>query len=151
MARAASTGAVVLVDDPVGDRAALGPGDHLRQGVPLEVLAHVLADLVPDGQQHALPFVVARPVLVRQPEVTRLDGAVDGAHDLGQGDGRRIAVEDVAAAHASFRAHQPGAFEGEQDLFEVGLGEAGTAGDVAPSWGPYSSACNASESSALLA
>ena len=41
------------------------------------------------------------------------------------------AGEHVAAADAPLRAHQPGALEREQDLLEVGLGEAGALGDVA--------------------
>ena len=48
---------------------------------------------------------------------------------------RRISVggagEHVAAADAALGAHQPGALQGEQDLLEVGLGEAGALGDVA--------------------
>ena len=41
------------------------------------------------------------------------------------------AGQHVAAADAPLRAHQAGALEGEQDLLEVGLGEAGALGDVA--------------------
>ena len=44
-------------------------------------------------------------------------------------DGR--AGQHVAAAHAPLRPHQAGALQGEQDLLEVGLGEAGALGDVA--------------------
>ena len=43
----------------------------------------------------------------------------------------RVAGEHVAAADAALRPHEPGALEGEQDLLEVGLGEAGALGDVA--------------------
>ena len=42
-----------------------------------------------------------------------------------------VAGEHVAAADAALGAHQPGALEGEQDLLEVGLGQAGALGDVA--------------------
>ena len=42
-----------------------------------------------------------------------------------------VAGEHVAAADAPLGAHQPGALERQQDLLEVGLGEAGALGDVA--------------------
>ena len=41
------------------------------------------------------------------------------------------AGQHVAAADAALGAHQPGALEGEQDLLEVRLGQAGALGDVA--------------------
>ena len=41
------------------------------------------------------------------------------------------AGQHVAAADAPLGAHQPGALEGEQDLLQVRLGEAGALGDVA--------------------
>ena len=41
------------------------------------------------------------------------------------------AGQHVAAAHAPLGAHEPGALQREQDLLEVGLGEAGALGDVA--------------------
>ena len=48
---------------------------------------------------------------------------------------RRISAggagQHVAAADAPLGAHEPGALEGEQDLLQVGLGEAGALGDVA--------------------
>ena len=43
---------------------ALDRVHHVGEGEGLEVLAHVLADLGPDGEQDALALVVARPVLV---------------------------------------------------------------------------------------
>ena len=51
--------------------------------------------------------------------------------DVGQGDLLRRAGQHVAAADAPLRAHEPGALQGQQDLLEVGLGEAGALGDVA--------------------
>ena len=99
--------------------------------VAVEVVAHVLAGLVPHGDQHALALVVARPVLVRLAEVAERDRTVDGRHDLRQLDLLGVAGEDVAAADAALGAHQPGALEGQQDLLEVGLGQAGALGDVA--------------------
>ena len=95
------------------------------------MLAHELAGLVPHGDEHALTFVVAGAVAVGEPEVADGDRSVDGRDDLGQLDVRWIAGQDVAAADASLGAHQPGALEGEEDLFEVGLRQAGALGDVA--------------------
>ena len=105
-------------------------GDH-RQRVAVEMVAHVLAGPVPDGDQHALPLVVARPVLVRLTEVAERDRPVDRRDDLRQADLRRRPGEDVAAADAPLRAHEAGTLEGEQDLLQVGLGQSGAVGDVA--------------------
>ena len=78
-------------------------------------------------------------------------GPSTALHDLAEGDLGRVAGEHVAAAHPPLGAHQPGALEGEEDLLEVGLGEAGALGDVAHRGGPASSAWSASDSSARLA
>ena len=123
----------------LGDRPGRCPGperDAVGQGVGVEVAAHVLADVGPDGQQHALALVVAGAVLVGLAEVADHDRPVDGADDLAEGDLLRVAGQHVAAADAPLRAHQPGALEGQQDLLEVGLGEAGALGDVAHRRGP---------------
>ena len=93
--------------------------------------AHVLADVGPHRQQDALALVLAGPVLVGPPEVAGHDGPVDGAHDLAQRDLLGRPGEDVAPADAALGAHQPGSFQGEQDLLEVGLGEPRALGDVA--------------------
>jgi hypothetical protein len=50
------------------------------------MMAHVRAHVGPHCEQDTLAFVVARAVLVRGPEVSGHDGAVDGAHDLAKGD-----------------------------------------------------------------
>ena len=47
---------------------------------------HVLADVGPQVQEHALALVVARPVLVRQAEVTDGDGPVHRRDDRPEGD-----------------------------------------------------------------
>ena len=106
-------------------------GRDAGEGEAFEVGAHVVAGLVPDAEQDALAFVVAGAVLMGLAEVAECDGAVDGRHDLGESDVDGVAGEDVAAADASFRLDQAGALEGEQDLFEVRLGECGAFGDVA--------------------
>ena len=43
----------------------------------------------------------------------------------------RVPGQDVATADAALRTHQPGALEGEEDLLEVWLRQAGALGDVA--------------------
>ncbi len=63
-------------------------------------------------------------------EVAGHDGPVHGGDDLGQGDLLGGAGQDVAAPDAPLGADQAGTFEGEEDLLEVGLGQAGPLGDV---------------------
>ena len=62
------------------------------------MLAHVLADVGPHGQQDALALVLAGAVLVGASEVAGHDGPVHGAHDLAQGDLLGRPGEDVPAA-----------------------------------------------------
>ena len=90
-----------------------------------------LADLGPDGEQDALALVVAGAAGVGLAEVAGHDRAVDRRDDLGQGDLLGRAGEHVAAADAPLGADEAGALQGQQDLLEVGLGEAGALGDVA--------------------
>src|SRR5687768_4282109 len=73
-----------------GGGAAAGAGDHVGQRERVEVPAHGVAHIGPDRQQHALPLVVARTVLVGLAEVARHDGPVDGAHDLPERDLLRL-------------------------------------------------------------
>ena len=96
----------------------------------------MFAHVGPDGEQHALPFVVAGTILVRLAKVPHHDGAIYRTHDLGEGDFVGRASQYVAAAHPTFGADQPGALEGEKDLLEVGLGEHGSVRDVSHrGWG----------------
>ncbi len=113
-----------------GRDLALGPGHHVGQIERVEVGAHVLAQVGPDGEQHALSLVVAGPVLVGEPEVTGHDGPVDRGDDLGQGDLLGWPGQHVAAADPPLGTDQAGALQGQQDLLEVGLGQAGALGDV---------------------
>ena len=64
-------------------------------------------------------------------EVADGDRPIDRRDDLGELDPGRVAGEDVAAADAALRTDQPGTLEGQEDLFEVWLGQAGALGDVA--------------------
>ena len=82
------------------------------------------------------------------PKSPSVIGPSTARDDLRQADLVGRPGEHVAAADAALGAHQPGALQGEQDLLEVGLGEAGALGDVAHRRGPGSSACRASDSSA---
>ena len=95
------------------------------------MMAHVLADVGPHGQQDALAFVVAGAVLVGLAEIAGHDRAVDGADDLAEGDLVRQPGEDVTAPHAALGADEPGSFQRQQDLLQVGLGKARSLGDVA--------------------
>ena len=94
------------------------------------MLAHVFADVGPDGQQHALAFVVAGTVLVGLAEVTDHDRPVDRADDLRQRDLCGRPRQDVAPSHAPLGPDQTRTLEGEKDLLEVRLGEARALGDV---------------------
>ena len=48
-----------------------------REREAFEVMLHVFARLLPDGQQDALALVIARTVLVGFAEIAEGDGAVD--------------------------------------------------------------------------
>ena len=100
------------------------------------MLAHVGSHVGPHRQQDALALVVAGAVLVRLPEVTGNYRAVDGTHDLTEGDvGGRLG-KHVTAAHTTLGTDHPRALEGEQDLLQVWLGQAGALGNVADGCGP---------------
>jgi hypothetical protein len=105
--------------------ANVGEGDAVEQG------AHVGAGEGPGGQQHAVAFVVTGTIFVRFAEIADGDRAVDGAHDVGEPNLFGLASQHIATANPAFRANESGAFEREQDLFEVRLGEGGAFGDVA--------------------
>ncbi len=130
---------------------AAGPADAVGERVAVEVLAHVVAHVAPDAEQDALALVVAGAVLVGAAEVADHDRPVDGAHDLAQGDLLGIAGQHVAAPDAPLRPHEAGPLQGEQDLLEVGLREAGALGDVAHGRRASRSSWSARESSARLA
>ena len=95
------------------------------------MVAHVLADVGPHREQHALALVVAGAILVGQAEIPGHDRAVDGADDLAERDLFRRAGQDVTAPDAALGADEPGTFQREQDLLQIGLGETGPLGDVA--------------------
>ena len=113
---------------PIG--LAASRGGNGGKCVTLEVPPHVIARFLPDREEHALAFVVARTILVRLPEVPECDGTVDRRNDLGEADLVGWSAEDVPSTHASFGTNQTGAFQGEQDLLEVRLRKSSPLRDV---------------------
>ena len=97
--------------------AGLGAGDEVGEGEAVEDGAAFVVELDPDLLEHAMTFAV----VVAFGE--RGCWAFDGADDLGERDVGWWAGEDVATANAAFGSHESGAFDREQNLFEVGLGE----------------------------
>jgi hypothetical protein len=86
------------------------------------VLSHVVADVGPDAEQHALALVVASAILVGFAEVTRDNRSVDRRDDLGQRDALSRSRQYVAAADTTLGAYETDALQTEEDLFEVRLG-----------------------------
>ena len=111
--------------------AAAGAKHHVLEGERVQVVAHVLSDVSPYCEEHALALMVAGAVLVRLTEVSDHDRTVDGAHDLTEGDLVRQPCQDVPATHTALGPHEAGALESQQYLLEIGLGEASALGDVA--------------------
>lgn len=97
----------------------------------VQVMAHVVAGLLPDRQKDALSFMVARPVGMGLAEVAEGDRAVHRRHDVGETDVGRLSGERVATSDPSLRPHETGPFQGQENLLEIRLGESGSFGDVA--------------------
>ena len=113
------------------DRAtAARLGDHVGQREARQVLSHVISDVGPDAEEHALTLVIARAVLVGLTEVARHDWSIDRRHDLGECDAFSRSRQYVAAADAALGAHETDALQTQEDLFEVRLGQAGAIGEV---------------------
>ena len=68
---------------------------------------------------------------MRLTEVANRDRTIDGRDDLRQTDIGRLTGQRVSTTDSALGANQTGAFQGEQDLFEIGLGETRPLGDVA--------------------
>lgn len=113
-----------------GCRALGGLGD-LGERVVGEVSAHVFAGDVPDCEQDAVTLVVAGTVLVWLTEVAEGDRSVCCRDDVREADLFGTLGEHVTTADATLGLHESGAFQDEEDLFEIGLGESGSRGDVA--------------------
>lgn len=76
-------------------RTARDVGDFLKR-VGGEMFAHVLAGHVPDGEQNALPLVVAGTVLMGLPEIAQGDRSVNRRDDLRDPNLGGISRQDVA-------------------------------------------------------
>ena len=73
----------------VGSRhrfAAPSLADDVRQRKTRQMLTHMVSDVGPHPEQNALALVIAGPVLVGFAKVARVNRAIHGGHDLGQGD-----------------------------------------------------------------
>jgi hypothetical protein len=110
--------------------AARGPQRHVRQRERLEMPAHVLPDVRPHGEQHALALVITGPVLMGFAEIAGDDRAFHRADDLTEGDVLGMPGQHVAASDPALRANQARALEGQEDLLQVRLGESGALGNV---------------------
>jgi hypothetical protein len=95
------------------------------------MVTHVLANFGPNAQQNTLPLVITGPVAVWFAKVASHNGSIDSGHDFGQGDGGGFASQNVATADATLGADEAHAFQAQQDLLEVGLGESGALSEVA--------------------
>jgi hypothetical protein len=78
-----------------------------------------------------LTLVIAGPVLVRLAKVSQGDGAIDSGNDFGELDVFGQFGQDITAAHTTLGTNKTGAFQGQQDLFQVGLGKPCAVGNVA--------------------
>lgn len=108
----------------------MGGLGHFGEGETLHVATHQIAGLFPNGKEYTLAFVVAGAVLMGFTEVTERDWSVYRRNDFGEPDLGCGAGEHVSAADAALGPDETGAFECQQDLFEVWLGKAGASGNV---------------------
>src|SRR5207237_777768 len=100
----------------------------------ITTLRDATADVILFAHGHILRVLAARWVGLAPAEGSRLaldpatisvlgyERAVDGAHDLAQGDLVRRPGQDVATAHAPLGAHEAGALQSQENLLEVRLG-----------------------------
>ncbi len=76
-------------------------GDALERVIG-QMVAHVFSRDIPNGEQHAMSFMVTRPVLVGLTEVAERDGAVRGGDDLGEQDFVGRSRQNVTTADTAF-------------------------------------------------
>ena len=77
-----------------------------------------------------MSLVVARTVLVRLPEVAKGDRAIGCGDDVREANVFRALGEHVSATDAALGLDESRAFQDEENLFEVGLGETSSGGNV---------------------
>lgn len=94
------------------------------------MLAHVIAGLLPDREQDALPLVIAGTVLMRLTEISEGDGTVDGGDDLAQPDLFWRSSKGVSASDAALGSDETRSLESQEDLLEIRLREGCSLGDV---------------------
>ena len=70
------------------------------------------------------------------PKSPRTMGPSTALDDLGERDLGGRPCQDVATTHAALRSHEASALQGQEDLLQVGLGEARALGDVSHRRGP---------------
>jgi hypothetical protein len=104
--------------------------DHVGEGETRKVLAHMVAHVSPHAEQDALSLVVTGAVFMGFAKVTGGDGAIDGRHDLGECYRFGCPGEDVPAADPAFGANESSAFEIQEDLLQIRLGESSAFGEV---------------------
>ena len=94
------------------------------------MVAHVVSGNIPNSEQDTLSLVVTRAVLMGLAEVAKGDGAIYGRNYVRQTNIAWSFSQYVAAANSALRAHKSGAFQCEQNLFEVWLWQSGAFGNV---------------------
>ena len=94
------------------------------------MLSHVFTGNVPDRQENAMAFVIARAILMRLSEVAERDWAICCGNDLRKKDLRGRSGKHVSSADTALRPDETRTFQHEKNLFEVGLGEPSALGDV---------------------
>jgi hypothetical protein len=63
-------------------------------------------------------------------KVAKGDGAVDGRNNVGQTNVAWSFSQYVSATNSTLRTHKSSAFQGEEDLFEIGLRKSSALGNV---------------------
>ena len=100
------------------------------------MLSHVLACEVPDGQQHALSFVVAGTILVRLAEIAERDRSINCGDDLGEANLICGSRKYVSTTHAALALDQPRTFKCKENLLQIGLRQTCAVSNVADAGWP---------------
>jgi hypothetical protein len=94
------------------------------------MFGHMVANFGPNSQKGALALVVTGTIFMGGAKVSGHDWAINGRHDLAQGQILRRAGEDITAADTSFGGDDAGPFEGEENLFQVRLRKSRSFGNI---------------------
>jgi hypothetical protein len=90
-----------------------------------------LSHVGPNREKDTLALVVAGPVFMGFAEVSGSNRAVDRRDDLSKRNLLGSPSQHVAPSDTALGPNQPGALEGEEDLFEIRLWQSGAVRDVA--------------------